>query len=195
VPVETLKDLAKLADERRILLIADEIYRAFHHDSPARSAAEFNPNVLVVDGFGKAYGMTGWRLGFAHGPKRLLDEMAKIQQFTFVCAPSIVQHSGLAALDFDTAEFAKEYRRKRDLIVDGLKDHFELVKPGGAFYVYPKAPWGTGTEFVTEAIKQSLLMIPGITFSRRDSHFRISFAAKDETLMRGIEILNRLARR
>ncbi len=83
---DILRELAKLADAHGILLISDEIYRAFHHDAPARSAAEFNPDVLVVDGFGKAYGITGWRLGFAHGPKRLIDEMAKLQQFTFVCA-------------------------------------------------------------------------------------------------------------
>ena len=193
VPVETLRELARLADERGILLISDEIYRAFHHDTSARSAAEFNPDVLVVDGFGKAYGMTGWRLGFAHGPKQLLNEMAKLQQFTFVCAPSIVQHSGVAALDFDVAPFAADYRQKRDLLLHALADRFEIVKPGGAFYLYPKAPWGTGTEFVTEAIKHGLLIIPGVVFSRRDTHFRISFAAKDETLQRGIEILKRIA--
>jgi aspartate/methionine/tyrosine aminotransferase len=192
---QALHDLAKLAERRGILLISDEIYRAFHHDGPAVSAAEFNHDVLVVDGFGKAYGMTGWRLGFAHGPKRLLDEMAKLQQFTFVCAPSVVQHAGVAALDFDVAPWAADYRRKRDLVMHGLAERFEIVEPGGAFYVYPKAPWGTGTEFVTEAVRNQLLIIPGGAFSRRDSHFRVSFAAKDETLLRGIEILNRLARR
>jgi aspartate/methionine/tyrosine aminotransferase len=192
-PAETLRDLAKLAEQRGILLVSDEIYRAFHHDHPPSSAAEFNPDVLVVDGFGKAYGITGWRLGFAHGPKRLLDEMAKLQQFTFVCAPSMVQHAGVAALEFDVTPFAAEYRRKRDLIVEGLAERFEIVKPGGAFYVFPKAPWGTGTEFVLEAVKSNLLIIPGGTFSRLDTHFRVSFAAKDETLYRGIEILNRLA--
>jgi len=193
VPAGTLEALARFAAERKILLIADEIYRAFHHDGPARSAAEFNADVLVVDGFGKAYGITGWRLGFAHGPKPIIDEMAKLQQFTFVCAPSMVQHAGIAALDVDISHFAAEYRRKRDLIVAGLKDRFEIVSPGGAFYVFPKAPWGTGSEFVAEAIRNNVLIIPGGTFSRKDTHFRISFATHDETLHRGIEILNRLA--
>ena len=67
-----------------------------------------------------------------------------------------------------------------------------MVKPGGAFYLFPKAPWGTGTEFVAEAIRNNLLIIPGSVFSRRDTHFRISYAADDATLDRGIEILNRL---
>ncbi|HKA08691.1 MAG TPA: aminotransferase class I/II-fold pyridoxal phosphate-dependent enzyme, partial [Gemmataceae bacterium] len=100
---ETLRDLAVLARDKGVLLIADEIYRSFWYDGTFRSAAEFDPNVLVVDGFGKSYGITGWRLGYAHGPKRLIEEMAKLQQFTFVCAPAPVQHAGVAALDFDVS--------------------------------------------------------------------------------------------
>jgi aspartate aminotransferase/aminotransferase len=195
VPLETLKALAEIARERGILLIADEIYRAFHHDETPRSAAEFNDDVLVVDGFGKTYGITGWRLGYAHGPQRLIDEMAKIQQFTFVCAPSIVQYAGLAALDVDTAPLAAEYRQKRDMVMKGLAERFDLVKPGGAFYVFPRAPWGTASEFVAEAIRNHLLIIPGVTFSRVDTHFRISIAAEDAKLASGIEILNRIAQR
>jgi aspartate aminotransferase/aminotransferase len=85
------------------------------------------------------------------------------------------------------------YRRKRDLLLDGLSDLYEVVTPGGAFYAFPRAPWGTGTEFVTRAIENGLLIIPGKIFSRHDTHFRISYAASDETLRRGIEILRRLA--
>ena len=88
---ESQKAIAELARDRGILLISDEIYRAFHYDGPAVSPAEFDENVLVIEGFGKTYGMTGWRLGWAHGPRRLIQEMSKLQQFTFVCAPSIVQ--------------------------------------------------------------------------------------------------------
>jgi aspartate aminotransferase/aminotransferase len=70
-----------------------------------------------------------------------------------------------------------------------------VVKPGGAFYMFPKAPWGSSSEFVAEAIRNNLLIIPGITFSRRDTHFRLSYAASDAAIDRGVEILNRLARR
>ena len=70
---------------------------------------------------------------------------------------------------------------------------YEFAPPGGAFYLFPKAPRGTGTAFVTEAVRHNLLVIPGATFSRRDTHFRISYAATDETIRRGVEILNRLA--
>jgi aspartate/methionine/tyrosine aminotransferase len=192
---ETLRDLALLARERHILLFSDEIYSAFCYDAPYHSPAEFNEDVLVFDGFSKAYGMTGWRLGYVHGPKRVIEEMIKLQQFTFVCAPSIVQYAGIAALDCNTSEFAAAYRRKRDLVYAGLKDRFEFMNPGGAFYIFPKAPWGTASEFVAEAIRNNLLIIPGNVFSNQDTHFRISYAAADQTIERGIDILNRLAAR
>jgi aspartate/methionine/tyrosine aminotransferase len=189
------KAVAELARDRGILLISDEIYRAFHYDGAAHSPASFNENALVIEGFGKTYGMTGWRLGWAHGPRRLIQEIAKIQQFTFVCAPSIVQWGGVAATSFDASGFVADYKRKRDLLATGLRGHYEFTLPGGAFYLFAKAPWGTGTEFVTEAIKHNLLVIPGGAFSTRDTHFRISYAASDETLRRGIEILTRMGKR
>jgi aspartate/methionine/tyrosine aminotransferase len=79
------------------------------------------------------------------------------------------------------------YRHKRDLVVDGLKDLYELATSRGAFYAFPRAPWGTATEFVTEAIeKHQLLIIPGNVFSKRDTHFRISYAAPDAVIARGV---------
>jgi aspartate/methionine/tyrosine aminotransferase len=191
---ERLRDLALLAREKGVLLLSDEVYRVFCYDAPFCSPAEFNEDVLVLDGFSKAYGMTGWRLGFAHGPRRLIEEMIKLQQFSFVCAPSIVQHAGVAAWDYDVSDIVASYHRKRDKIYEGLKDRFELTKPEGAFYAFPKAPGGKGGAFVTEAIRNNLLLIPGNVFSRRDSHFRLSYAADELTLDRGLEILNRLAR-
>jgi aspartate/methionine/tyrosine aminotransferase len=191
----TLRDLAHLARERRLLLFSDEVYRAFCYDGDFCSPAEFNEDAVVFDGFSKSHAMTGWRLGFAHGPRRLIEEMVKMQQFTFVCAPSMAQHAGLAALDYPLGDIVADYRRKRDRLYEGLKDRFAVVKPGGAFYMFPRAPWGSGTDFVAEAIRNNLLVIPGNTFSRADTHFRISYAAEDATIDRGVEILNRLARR
>jgi aspartate aminotransferase/aminotransferase len=137
--------------------------------------------------------MTGWRLGYVHGPVEIIETMIKLQQYTFVCAPQPVQWAGLTAMDVPTKGYCDDYRRKRDLIYAGLADRYEVVKPGGAFYIFPKAPRGTGTQFVTQAIEHKLLIIPGNIFSRADSHFRLSFAASDETLNRGIEVLRKLA--
>ena len=190
---DALRDLARLAARHGILLISDEVYRAFNYDSPFCSPAEFNEDVLVIDGFSKSHAMTGWRLGFAHGPARLIDEMIKLQTYTFVCPPSMVQHAGLVAWETDISSHVADYRRKRDRLVAGLRDRFELVVPEGAFYAFPKSPRGTGRAFVEEAIRHNLLIIPGSTFSARDSHFRLSYAVEDRVLERGIEILNRLA--
>lgn len=192
---ETLRQLALLAKERDVLLVSDEVYRIFCYDGEFVSPAEYNEDVLVVDGFSKAYGMTGWRLGFAHGPKAMIDEILKMQQFTYVCAPSIVQHAGVAAWDFDTSEIVANYKQKRDRLYNGVKDNFEVVKPGGAFYLYGKVPNGTGSDFVGEAIRNNLLIIPGKVFSQHDTHFRVSYAAPDETIDRGIDILNKIAKR
>jgi aspartate/methionine/tyrosine aminotransferase len=191
---DEMRSLADLCRQRNILLISDEVYRTFCFDREFASPASWNEDVLVVDGFSKAYGMTGWRLGYAHGPGRLIQEMAKLQQFSFVCAPSMAQYGGVAALDQDLTGQIDAYHRKRDMVVDALSEDFELARPEGAFYAFPRAPWGTGTEFVAEAIKNNLLIIPGNVFSRKDSHFRISYAVSDETLGRGLEVLRKLAR-
>ena len=89
--------------------------------------------MVVFDGFSKAYGMTGWRLGFAHGPRRIIEEMIKLQQFSFVCAPSMVQEAGIAAWDADVSGHVQAYQKKRDRLYQGLKDRFEVSMPGGAF--------------------------------------------------------------
>jgi aspartate aminotransferase len=188
-----VRGLAQLAAQKRVVLISDEIYRSFCYDAPFVSPAKYNDRTLVIDGFSKSHGMTGWRLGFAHGPAEIIDTMIKLQQYTFVCAPQPVQWAGAVAMDVDVSAHVEDYKRKRDLIYAGLSDLYEVVKPGGAFYIFPKAPWGTGSEFVTKAIENQLLIIPGNIFSRRDSHFRISYAAADETIYRGIDVLRDLA--
>ncbi|MBM4073518.1 MAG: aminotransferase class I/II-fold pyridoxal phosphate-dependent enzyme [Planctomycetes bacterium] len=192
---ETLRGLALLARERKIMLVSDELYRSFCYDQPFASPAEFSDEVVVVDGFGKTYGMTGWRLGFCHGPRRFIDEMSKLQQCIYVCAPSMAQHAGIAAWDLDMSRFVRDYQRKRDWLCDALKDQYEFVKPGGAFYLFARVPWGDGASFVAEAIAHDLLLLPGQAFSRRDTHFRISYAVSDVTLERGATILQRLAAR
>jgi aspartate aminotransferase/aminotransferase len=188
-----MRALAELCKKRDVLLVCDEVYRAFAYDRPFESPARWNDDVLVVDGFGKAYGMTGWRLGYAHGPSRLIQEMAKLQQFSFVCAPSMAQYGGVVALDTDVSPQIASYRRKRDLVVEALAGDFELSYPEGAFYAFPRVPWGTGTSFAAEAIKHNLIVIPGNVFSRRDSHFRISYAVDDATLRRGLDVLRRMS--
>ncbi|MDX1947372.1 MAG: pyridoxal phosphate-dependent aminotransferase [Pirellulaceae bacterium] len=189
-----VRGLAELAAKHNIALLSDEIYRAFCYDGPFSSPAKFNDRTIVIDGFSKSHAMTGWRLGFVHGPAEVIDTMLKLQQYTFVCAPQPVQWAGAVAMDVPMTDHIDEYRRKRDRVYQGLADKYEVVKPGGAFYIYVKAPRGlTGSQFVTQAIEHNLLVIPGNIFSQRDTHFRISYAASDRTIERGIEVLRKLA--
>lgn len=192
---EELMGLAELAREKNICLISDEIYRVFCYDKPFVSPVKWNDQTIVIDGFSKSHSMTGLRLGFAHGPSHIIQQMIKLQQFTFVCAPQPVQWAGLAALKCDVSDRVANYARNREFLLKELGGIYDIRGSGGAFYLFIKAPWGTGTEFVSKAIENELLIIPGNVFSQHDSHFRVSFAADDSTLQRGAEILKRIASR
>lgn len=190
---EEVKALAELAAEHDIALLSDEIYREFCYDEAFVSPAKYNDQTIVIDGFSKSHSMTGWRVGWCHGPQHVIQQMIKLQQFTFVCAPHPMQWAANVAWDYDISDRVAEYKQKRDFMRSELQDHYEIHGAGGAFYLFVKAPWGTGTEFVKKAIENNLLIIPGNVFSSEDTHFRISYAATDETLHKGIEILKKLA--
>jgi aspartate aminotransferase/aminotransferase len=189
-----IRGLAQLARERNVALISDEIYRLFQYDEPFVSPARYNDQTIVIDGLSKSHAMTGWRVGYVHGPAEIINTMVKLQQYSFVCAPQPAQWAGAVALDTPMDQHIAAYRRKRDMIYEGLADLYEVTRPGGAFYIFPQAPGGSGEAFVRRAIENNLLIIPGNIFSRRDTHFRISYAADDRTLQRGIEVLQRLAK-
>lgn len=208
--LEELADLAQLCARRGVLLISDEIYDAFtfcdDQGQPAGPGGFASPlmdpnvhpeGVLLLRGFSKTYGMTGWRLGHAVGPRCVVDAMTKLQQYTFVCAPSPAQASGVAALEADVSAHVAAYARKRDRVVERLSPHFSLAAPGGAFYAFPEVPphlGMTATAFVEAAIARNVLIIPGSVFSRRDTHFRLSYACDEATLERGLDVLCDLAR-
>lgn len=191
---EEAQALADLAKEKDIALLSDEIYRSFCYDGDFASPAKWNDQTIVIDGFSKSHSLTGWRLGFVHGPAHIIQQMIKLQQFTFVCAPHPMQWAALVAADYDITPRVDEYREKRDFMLRELSDDFEIHGAGGAFYLFVKAPWGTGTDFVKAAIEHNLLIIPGNVFSSRDTHFRISYAAENDTLERGVEVLKKIAK-
>jgi aspartate aminotransferase/aminotransferase len=193
---QQIKALAEVAAEKDILVMTDDIYEKFCYDGDCPSIAHHYDRTLLLRGFSKSYAMTGWRLAYtaAHGSLRdVVEEMTKIQQYTFVCAPTPFQQAAIAALDYDVSDLVDAYRKKRELLYEGLKDKFELIKPGGAFYAFVKAPGGSGTEFVEKAIANNVLVIPGNVFSEKDTHFRISYATSNDKIQEGIEILRKLA--
>jgi aminotransferase len=200
-------ELLALCRARGILLISDEIYDEFTYPesrvvsefgdrtprcpSPARGLRA-QDDVLLLRGFGKTYGMTGWRLGYAAGPRRIIEEMSKLQQYTFVCAPAPLQWGAAAALDVDMSAHIEEYRKRRDLVVGMLGKVTDLATPGGAFYAFPKVPDRLGitaSKFIERCLEKSVLVIPGNVFSARDTHFRLSYATDERNLTRGLEAI------
>jgi aspartate/methionine/tyrosine aminotransferase len=213
------RELLALCQSRGIVLVSDEIYDEFafseartepmaapptapsaHADarcpSPARAPGAA-ANTLVIRGFGKSYGVTGWRLGYAVGPTPLIAEMTKLQQYLYVCAPTPLQHGAAAAFDVSLEPMIAEYQRRRDMVIERLSRVTDVAVPGGAFYAFPKVPAHlgmTGTEFFQKCYDRNVLIVPGKAFSSRDTHFRLSFATPLHTLERGVEILESLLR-
>ena len=192
---EEVRAIAEVARRRGVMLLSDEIYASYSYDFPHESMKLHSPDSLLVGGFGKAYAITGWRLGFAAGPAEVIDKMTLLQQCSFVSAPSFTQWAGVTALDVKVSEHRADYRRKRDMIYEELKGRYVIEKPQGAFYFFPRCPGGLkDTEFVRRAIDRGLLIVPGSACSRKSTHFRLSYAVSDAVLERGIEILRKLAK-
>ena len=193
----------ELCERKFFLLVIDDIYDEFCYEKAPRdggmwcpSPLSHSPNALLLRGYSKTYGMTGWRLGYAAGPKPIIEQLTKLQQYSFVCAPSMVQAAGALALGVDMSQHVQAYERKRDRVIERLGKHYNISTPGGAFYAYPEVPGKLGltaTQFVEKAIEKSLLIIPGSVFSQRDTHFRISYACNDAMLERGLDVLVELA--
>ncbi len=191
---DVVRDLARLAESRGVTLVSDELYRSYCYDAPFHSPALHSAEVVVIDGFSKSHAMTGWRVGWVHGPRPIIDACTMLQQYTFVCAPQVGQWAAVAALDCPMDQPLAECRRKRDKLMAALHGRYAFVKPGGAFYLYPEAPGGSGRAFAERAVaEEKLLVVPGSVFGAADTHFRIAYTVDDRTLDRGIAALTRLA--
>lgn len=185
--------VVEFAREHKLWLLYDEIYSTFAFDQPHVDIFGEYEKAVILNGFSKGLGVPGWRVGYAIGPTALLQQMLKIQQYTFVCAPSVAQWGIVAGMNSDLSVQLQQYRENRDYLCDALQDCYSFVRPGGAFYLYPEAPGGSGQQFVERCIESNLLVVPGNVFSRQDSHFRVSFSAPRAQLERGVEVLRRLA--
>ncbi|MDI6704545.1 MAG: pyridoxal phosphate-dependent aminotransferase [bacterium] len=191
---EELEQIRDLAKEHDLVIISDEVYEKFIYEKAYFSIGSIYEKTITLNGFSKAYAMTGWRIGYAAGPLEIIQEMAKLQQYSFVCAPSFAQKAALIALDCDVSEHIKRYKEKRDLVYAGLKDHFHVQKPKGGFYIFPEVNKNlSATEFVKKAIENNVLIIPGNIFSEKDTNFRISFATSNDIIEKGVEILNEIS--
>ncbi len=195
-PEASLRQVAEIAREHNLLVLSDEIYDAFVYDSPHCSIATYYPNkTILLAGYSKSYGIPGWRMGYAAGPGDIIEKMTTLQQFSFVCAPAPAQYGCIKAFDIDMRPQMELYKQKRDLIYQGLVERgFQVTKPSGSFYIFPAAPGGDDQSFCEKAVEHEVLIIPGNTFSSSKTHFRISFAVANDVIVRGLDILAKVAK-
>lgn len=188
---EQLTELSALAERQDAVIAADEIYCAFDYEKKHVSMASINSErTLTLNGFSKSHAMTGLRVGYLAAPMRyaeIVQKMVTLQQYTMVCAPHAVQWGAITALKTNIDSELKEMKKRRDLVYNKLSAVTSLPYPDGAFYVYPQVPIDSA-EFVTQAIEQRLLLVPGYIFSANKKSVRISYATREEILEEGCEI-------
>ena len=189
---ETLKEIADIAIDKNIFVLSDEIYEKIIYDREHISIASLDGMqdlTITVNGFSKAYAMTGWRLGYVSAPKEVYEPMLKLHSHSVSQATSFVQYAGIVALQGDQAPVAamvREFRARRDLLIRGLnKIGIKCARPDGAFYAFADvSEYGTG-EKVAELLlnKAFVATTPGSAFGEAGNDFiRISYATSQERI-------------
>lgn len=191
---DELYELVKVLKDRDIVIISDEIYCELTYEGQHTSIASFpevREQTVVINGFSKSYAMTGWRLGYACGHRDLINEMKKIHQYAIMCAPTTAQDAAIEALrssDEDVRMMAKEYNRRRRVMLDGFrKAGFSCFEPKGAFYVFPciKNSGLTSDEFCERLlVEHKVLVVPGTAFGQcGEGYIRACYASSLEKIV------------
>lgn len=197
-----LEEIAKVCIENDIYVISDEIYGELSYKEKhvsIASIAGMKERTILINGFSKAYAMTGWRLGYACGPKEIIEQMVKIHQYAIMCAPTTSQYSAVEALkkgDDDVKLMRESYNQRRHFLMNAFKEMgLECFEPYGAFYVFPsiKEFGMTSEEFAMKFLEEEhVAVVPGTAFGDSGEGFlRISYAYSIENLKRAMERLKR----
>ena len=197
---EDLEKIAKIIIEKDLLVMSDEIYSALTYKDKHISIASIDgmkERTILINGFSKAYAMTGWRLGYACGPKDIIKQMTKIHQFAIMCAPTTSQYAAIEALrhgDEDVENMRRSYNQRRRYLMHEFKEMgLECFEPFGAFYVFPciKEFGMTSEEFATRFLKEEkVAVVPGTAFGDcGEGYLRISYAYSIDNLKIAIERL------
>lgn len=196
---EDLEKIAEILKDKNILIISDEIYAELtfggkRHVSIA-SIEGMKERSVVIGGFSKAFSMTGWRLGYALGPKEIIKEITKIHQYAIMCAPTVSQHAAIEALcacDAEVEEMVEEYDARRKIIVEGFcKLGLTCHEPKGAFYAFPsiKSTGMTSDEFCEKLLySKRVALVPGTAFGEAGEGFvRASYCYSVEHIKEALE--------
>lgn len=195
------KDLEAIADvirDTNIMILSDEIYSELTYDGRHVSIAEIEgmkKHTILVNGFSKAYAMTGWRLGYLAGPAPVIKQMLKIHQYAIMCSPTISQYAAVEAMencDGEVSKMVNEYNIRRRWIVNAFNEiGLDCFEPMGAFYVFPsiKSTGMTSQQFCEDLLyKHKVAVVPGDAFGEcGEGHIRVSYAYSLKHLMDAIE--------
>lgn len=201
-----LEAIAKIIIEKDILVMSDEIYAELTYKDKHISITSIEgmkERTILINGFSKAYAMTGWRLGYACGPCEIIKQMTKIHQFAIMCAPTTSQYGAIEALkngDADIAEMRQAYNQRRRFLLSRFKEMgLECFEPYGAFYVFPciKEFGMTSEEFATKFLhEEKVAVVPGTAFGESGEGFlRISYAYSMDNLKIAIDRLEKFVKR
>ena len=203
---EDLQDIVDVIIEKDLYVLSDEIYSELTYGRQHVSIAEF-PGMLertiLINGFSKSYAMTGWRLGYACGPKRILEQMLKIHQFAIMCAPTTSQYAAIEALrsgDNDIERMRTAYDQRRNFLMKAFHDMgLQCFEPFGAFYVFPciKEFGMASEEFANRLLQEEkVAVVPGTAFGACGEGFlRISYAYSIEDLKEALSRLEAFIKR
>ncbi len=197
-----LEAIAEVIEKHDLFVISDEIYAELSYNEEHVSIAcipGMKERTILINGFSKAYAMTGWRLGYACGPENIITQMVKIHQFAIMCAPTTSQYAAVEALrngDEDVKEMREAYNQRRRFLMHSFKEMgLECFEPFGAFYVFPciKEFGMTSEEFATRFLnEEKVAVVPGTAFGDCGEGFlRISYAYSLENLKVAIDRLRR----
>ena len=198
---EDLEAIAEVIIEKDFFVLSDEIYSELSYKGDHVSITTIpgmKERTILINGFSKAYALTGWRLGYACGPKEIIEQMFKIHQFAIMCAPTTSQYAAIEAMrngDEDVAQMREAYNQRRRYLMHAFKEMgLECFEPYGAFYVFPciKEFGMTSEEFATRFLEEEkVAVVPGTAFGDCGEGFlRISYAYSLDNLK---VALNRLA--
>lgn len=196
-----LEEIADVANEHDLLVISDEVYGRLTYDGTHVCFSSLNgmrDRTILLNGFSKAYAMTGWRLGYAAGNKELIEAMMKIHQYVMLCAPITAQMAAMEALrcEDEVERMVSEYNRRRRLMVEGLRNiGLECFEPKGAFYTFPSIQNTglTSEEFAKRLLlEEKVVVIPGSVFGACGEGFvRCSYAVSQYEIKEALERIGR----
>lgn len=203
---EDLEKIAKIVIENDILVMSDEIYSALTYKGKHVSIASLDgmkERTILINGFSKAYAMTGWRLGYACGPKEIIRQMTKIHQYAIMCAPTTSQYAAVEALkkgDEEVEKMRQSYNQRRRFLMNAFKEMgLDCFEPFGAFYVFPciKEFNMTSEEFATRLLtEEKVAVVPGSAFGDCGEGFlRISYAYSIENLKEAISRIEKFVKK